>query len=293
MDSKNTCKLDTINKNYSQEICSQRTCSQETGSIAGTPGTPGPVTGVSGTPGPVTDVPGAPGSCRTDQKPNTMTRDPLTRFLVMIKDKLTFNGDKHDNTKCCETLETDNTMHCIVIQSNDSMPRQHNNNPGTPNPKSKGFGLALSQESEIEGTVGYRNASPGTESTVQPIVISDEIEPVFIELNETDDKYIEQQLDQILKDLVAIKNISRDMAMILDVQSTQLSAIESNVENTHHTIHAADLEIKKAIQYKNNAQHHMIGMTTGAITGSFFGPVGAIIGAGIGLSSSTLYNLIK
>lgn len=102
-----------------------------------------------------------------------------------------------------------------------------------------------------------------------------------------------QELDELLKDLNEIKNISTDMNRLLSDQTDKLDTIEDNVEATTHNIKVSDIELKKAIKYKKDAQLNMITTTSGAIAGSFFGPVGSIAGAGIGLVVSTVYNILS
>lgn len=103
----------------------------------------------------------------------------------------------------------------------------------------------------------------------------------------------DEQLDNILKDVKEIKEISIDMSDILLKQDNSLNTIELNTDNTNNNMKKADNEINKAIKYKKDGQINVVGVTTGAIVGSFFGPIGATVGAGIGLIGSATVNLIR
>lgn len=121
-------------------------------------------------------------------------------------------------------------------------------------------------------------------------VSTDQVQAVEIVYN---DREQEQELEQVLQTVQDIKDIGLDMAELLTLQDHQFDTLESNIDNTEQTIKEADKEINKAIKYKKDGRNNVIGVTTGAIAGSFFGPIGAASGAAIGLVGTSVYNFLR
>lgn len=102
-----------------------------------------------------------------------------------------------------------------------------------------------------------------------------------------------RELDSLLSDVKDLKYIQQDMAMILDNQSLKLEQIDKSVDNTVHNIKRGNKELDKALKYKNDGIINVVGVTTGALCGSFFGPPGAVVGAGVGLVATITINAIR
>lgn len=129
----------------------------------------------------------------------------------------------------------------------------------------------------------------GSESALKTIPVpTDQVQAVEIVDNDR-----EQELEQVLQTVQDIKDISLDMAELLTLQDHQFDTLESNIDNTEQTMKEADKEINKAIKYKKDGRNNVIGVTTGAIAGSFFGPIGAASGAAIGLVGTSVYNFLR
>jgi len=90
------------------------------------------------------------------------------------------------------------------------------------------------------------------------------------------------KMNKIIEDLNEIKNLSIEVASLIDKQNESLEHIEDHVDRTNNNINKANKELEIAKDYNNNNKMIYIGAMTGTITGSIFGPVGALSGTLIG-----------
>lgn len=102
-----------------------------------------------------------------------------------------------------------------------------------------------------------------------------------------------KQLDQLLQDVTNIKEISMDMAGMLDVQNKKLQKIDDHTTSASIHIEEGSKELDKATKYRNDGVINMAGVTGGAIVGSLFGPIGAATGALVGFVSSVAVNKLR
>lgn len=117
--------------------------------------------------------------------------------------------------------------------------------------------------------------------------------PLHDSPSESTTQVSEKELDQLLRDVRDIKDMSVDMADMLGTQKVNLDKIEQNIDSTDANLKYSDRELQQAIKYKKDGMNNVLGATTGAIAGSFFGPIGAVGGAIVGLSSTALYNHVR
>lgn len=103
----------------------------------------------------------------------------------------------------------------------------------------------------------------------------------------------ELELSRVLDDVRDIKEISLNMSHMLIEQGENLDTVENNLDKADNSMKKADKEIDKASKYKKDGRVRLVGGTTGAIAGSFFGPIGSLIGAGIGVVGTSIYILAK
>lgn len=103
----------------------------------------------------------------------------------------------------------------------------------------------------------------------------------------------EKDLNQLLRDVKDIKEMCSDMTDLLETHVKSLDHIEQNIDSTFTNIVSSDQKIHKAIKYKRNGMINVLGVTTGALSGSFFGPIGAVSGALVGLGSTIIYNHVR
>lgn len=139
-----------------------------------------------------------------------------------------------------------------------------------------------------EHTFESKRNNDSESALVADPVPADQIQAVDIVDNDR-----EQELEQVLQTVQDIKDISLDMAELLTVQDYQFDTLESNIDNTEQTMKDADKEINKSIKYKKDGRNNVIGVTTGAIAGSFFGPIGVASGAAIGFVGTSVYNFLR
>ena len=71
---------------------------------------------------------------------------------------------------------------------------------------------------------------------------------------------------------------------------TQKNNIEDNIDIVDANLKKIDQELRRAIKYKNDKITNIVGVSVGAIVGSFFGTFGSISCVIVGLLSTTIYN---
>lgn len=102
-----------------------------------------------------------------------------------------------------------------------------------------------------------------------------------------------RELDSILQNIDDIKEINEAIGNMLDNQTDTIKKIDNNVDETDNNIIKSEKELKLAMRYKNDGIINVVGVTGGALTGSIFGPAGAVVGATIGLSSALIINVVR
>ena len=102
----------------------------------------------------------------------------------------------------------------------------------------------------------------------------------------------DNKLDKILDDINSIKEITIDMGHLLHQQNEKLVVLDENISNTDRNVQKANRELSKALKYKKGGRIVTATTAIGAMGGAFFGPIGAVSGAGIGLVGGSLYTLL-
>lgn len=121
-----------------------------------------------------------------------------------------------------------------------------------------------------------------------------QMEPLDLEfeLNKEQETKDTTKIDKILEDVIVIKDISIHMGELLERQDKDIDLITNNIDKAQNEIKQADKEIDQALKYKKDGRNNVIAVTTGAIAGSFLGPLGAVGGAIICLSASVVCNKV-
>lgn len=120
-----------------------------------------------------------------------------------------------------------------------------------------------------------------------------QIDSELIQIDVDNDNNIESEFDNLLSDVKCIKEIAQDILKLVEEQNCIINSIDDNINNIDMNVKSSNNEIKTALRVNNNNSINTIGATTGAIIGSFFGPVGAMSGATIGFMATSIYNVFK
>ncbi|VBB17642.1 putative T-snare protein [Yasminevirus sp. GU-2018] len=102
-----------------------------------------------------------------------------------------------------------------------------------------------------------------------------------------------QELDDLIRDVRDVKEMSREIGKMLDVQQESIEKIEVNTEKTTDNLVKSEKELNMALKYKNDGIINVVGATGGALIGSIFGPPGALVGAVGGLATSLVINIVR
>jgi hypothetical protein len=145
----------------------------------------------------------------------------------------------------------------------------------------------LSQHNEQENFLSHRKNPNNQEfNSKNTVDINNNQQQLLLERVNIESEIKDEQLDQILKDICEIKEISKDMGELLTEQNESLNKIEKNIDKAEINIVKSDKELNKAAKYKNDDIINVLSVTTGSVIGSIFGPPGALAGAGLATSLS-------
>lgn len=111
-------------------------------------------------------------------------------------------------------------------------------------------------------------------------------DPKFIEIEE-------EELNRLARDMSEIKEITMTLSTMIGEQNEQLDKVEENIEESTVTVVKAGGEVEKALKNKKSGYKMGFGATSGAVVGSFFGPLGALTGAGVGFIVGGVTTLIS
>jgi hypothetical protein len=121
-----------------------------------------------------------------------------------------------------------------------------------------------------------------------------EIEELEIDLVRSDMVLVPgEKIDELLQDVTIIKEMSKDISCMLEVQGENLEKIEKNISNASSSLDAGNKELDIASKSKNDGIINIIGVSGCSIAGSVFGPPGAAAGAFIGLVLTTAINKLR
>lgn len=154
----------------------------------------------------------------------------------------------------------------------------------------------MGDSSDDKGNFPHIIGTQGTLKTGRIFGREQQIEIEEVQLHDSSIGTIQvsdKEFDQLLRDVQDIKEMSIDMADILGDQQTNIDKIEENIDNADTHLKQSNKELQQALKYKKDGIHNVLGVTAGAIAGSFLGPIGAAGGALVGLSSTALYNHIR
>jgi hypothetical protein len=195
----------------------------------------------------------------------------------------------NDKLKIINTTDTTNTTNTSTTDINNSK---------TP------LNLGIENTDQFFSVYGYDMDLDYDSTASNPcgsnLMILEDVKIEEIKMNESD-RYLEsnvtmvpnEQLDQLLQDVTDIKEISMDMASMLDVQNKNLQKIDDNTTSASIYIDEGSKELEKASKYRNDGVINVASVSSGAIVGSLFGPLGAAVGAFVGLISSTAINNLR
>lgn len=100
--------------------------------------------------------------------------------------------------------------------------------------------------------------------------------------------------DRILEILKDIKHTGEKISVTLDSQTRQLTDIKEDVDHTNDTIVRSNKTITRI--EKSDSQIPIVmgsSAVAGSLLGSFFGPIGSLVGVCVGLTIASIGYIIK
>lgn len=102
-----------------------------------------------------------------------------------------------------------------------------------------------------------------------------------------------EDLDELISNLKDLKEMSKTIHDMITEQDEGITTIEKNVESAESNLIKSEKELNIALKYKKDGIVNVVGVAGGAVAGSFFGPIGALAGAGVGLLTTLSVNVIR
>jgi uncharacterized membrane protein len=104
----------------------------------------------------------------------------------------------------------------------------------------------------------------------------------------------ERELESMLRGINEIKEVSLQINSLISVHNEHIDTIEDSIVASQISVEKAGAEINKALKNKKSSYNMGFGLTGGALTGlAFGGPIGLLIGAGVGGLSGGVATLMS